>query len=160
MQVKVELYPVGVGIGNGLTAHGPFMSFYPNVSCLYAECRIPLEIENYKEALDSLKALAKFGVFKCPKCQGLHSVGVNRAWGVHLSPTRGELRPINERFVVNPNKARRIESTETFTTEITYTPEMQEKLRKAADQSCVICFGRGLWETPDKGLKMCSCLDV
>ena len=63
-------------------------------------------------------------------------------------------------FASPDRKARHISSTETFQTEIVYTPEVQKRLRQAAGPNCVICLGRGFYNMPDKGWQMCLCLDV
>ena len=91
MNVEIELLESGKGLGFNLTAHGPSMSCYPKISRLYTACRVPLDIKNHKKVMAACIAETHFGVFKCPRCGGLHSVGVNKAWGFHVAPTRGEL---------------------------------------------------------------------
>jgi len=90
MLIRVTLVPIGRGLRKNWVMFGPFMSFYPNVSCLYPECREPLDVENHTEVCETLRRETHTGDLICPKCGGLHSVEVNLRWGIHIGRSRVE----------------------------------------------------------------------
>lgn len=92
----------------------------------------------------------------------MHEIGCPSLTGGECSCTPINIEPDQgfHDFKKPDQKARRIDPAEAFQIEITYTSEMQERLRRAADPKCVICFGRGLHEVPGTGWQMCSCLDI
>ena len=55
-------------------------------------------------------------------------------------------------------RAIRIDPTKTFGCEITLTPEMRERLRKAANSKCMVCLGSGLYCADAGNLSICKCV--
>lgn len=98
----------------------------------------------------------------CPLCMGTGlRAGVNLETGQKMTEHCRCGTPPNFYSFASPDrKTIRIDPTETFEVEMEFTPEMQEKLKRSAKRDCVICFGRGLHETPENGWKMCSCVEV
>lgn len=87
MLAKVELKKSGDDLERKLMLHGPFMSFYQKISCLYEKCRTPLDVENHTEATTAVNTGTHYGILKCPACQGVHEVTVNDNWGTFVAPT-------------------------------------------------------------------------
>ena len=83
------------------------------------------------------------------------------AWVVGFGTTRArDLVPRDlghyEDFAID-RRAQKISSTESFQSEIEYTPKTRDRLRRHADRACVICQGGGL-HLASRGWQICSCV--